>query len=145
MNPKSAREKGKRLEKFIIQQLEETGVDDMASRTPGSGSGKRKGDIWTKIGWTIEAKHEKHPQWWKNIDQAKEQAKRSNFNMDNWVLILNDPRQAEFQSVYAVIDFWKLLELIKLSQNPISKEPDREMKYNLEKLKSICNALLKRL
>ncbi len=73
MNPKSAIQKGKLLEQFVVDQLRHSGLDKQASRTPGSGSGKLKGDIFTKLPIIIECKNTKGFQAKKFWKQAEDQ------------------------------------------------------------------------
>ena len=74
MNPKSAIEKGKRLENHVVDRLRETGLDPKACRSAGSGSGNRdKADIVTSLmvdgeNLGIECKNHSRPKmvvWWK--------------------------------------------------------------------------------
>jgi hypothetical protein len=111
MRPKSAQQKGKRLEKYVSQLIEEIGLGS-ATRTPGSGSGYKKGDVFANIPFILECKNEK--QWhWENIDQAQREAQEGNYFKDKWALIVRDPRYPEFKKVYAVIDLRQFLELLK--------------------------------
>ena len=145
MQPKSAKNKGRRFENYINQQIEECGFG-RAIRTPGSGSGKIKGDSFNSLDFLLEIKNQKNIQWYQCIDQAKIQAVKGNFNRYQWALIVRDPRTPEDNpDIYAVIDFWQLLKLIKDAKQPISKEPDREMKYALQRLVDSAKAVMKRL
>lgn len=61
MNPRSAKAKGKLLERFIEGEFRQSGIDKGAYRTPGSGSGLNKGDVVSpKLNWSIEAKNTKN-------------------------------------------------------------------------------------
>ena len=145
MKAKSRQNKGKRFEKFICQEIEAEGLGK-ATRTPGSGSGKLKSDIFSSLNWSIEAKHQKtiHILDW--IDQAKREAKQGNYDSDKWLLVFNDPKaKPEFSQVYAVLDFWELLKLLKKNSEPRIKAPDRELKWRLENLKNAINKVIKEL
>jgi len=143
MNPKSAHQKGKRLEQYVSKLIEEMGLGS-ATRTPGSGSGYKKGDIFANIPFTLECKNEK--QWhWENIDQAIREAQQSNYFIDKWALIVRDPRYPEFERVYAVIDLGQFLELLKKNSEPLIKEPDRELSYQLKVLKENIKRVLNKL
>ena len=134
MKPKSAIEKGKRFEKFIAHEIELAGFG-LAKREDGSGSGKRKGDIACNLDFLIEAKNHKKLNWWQSIDQSKSQAEIGNFNPDKWMLVVRDPRTPEDNpGVYAMIDFWQMLELLKRSKEPKIKKPDRETAYTIRNL-----------
>jgi Holliday junction resolvase len=113
MKPKSAHNKGKRFENLICQEIEAEGFGK-ARREIGSGSGTRKGDIFANIPFLIEAKNQKKLNWWQSIDQAKKQAEIGNWDRDKWALIVRDPRTPEKKpDIYAVIDFWEFLKLMK--------------------------------
>lgn len=138
---KSAQAKGKRLEKYVAHSIEEAGLG-RATRTPGSGSGLLKGDIFCNIPYTIECKNEK--QWhWQNIDQSVKEAIDGNADRDKWSLIIRDPRYAEFQRVYAVIDFGQFLELLKKDSAPKIKEPDRQTSWHIKNAIQALKQLLK--
>jgi len=145
MTPASAKQKGQRLERFIAEQIRESGLDSNAQRQPLSGAGIHKADINTSIGWTIEAKNQEKLNWHESIDQAKRQAQQANSNPDKWALIVSDPRKPEFQEVYVMIDLWQFLELLKADKAPKSKEPDRIMKYKLDRLKQCLAEVIKEL
>lgn len=142
MKPKSSIEKGKRLEKFVIEQIKEMGLGT-ACRTPGSGNGKIKSDIFSSLDFSLECKNEKNTNFLPNVDQAIGDAIKGNFHKDKWALITRDPRHAEFNRVYVTIDLWEFLELLKKNQEPKVKEPDREMKYKLERLKNAAHDVMK--
>ena len=57
MKPRSAKAKGKLLEKWVAEQLRHSGLDPMARPEIGSGSGTFKGDIATKLPLTFECKN----------------------------------------------------------------------------------------
>jgi len=143
MNPDSAKKKGKRFEKFVNDQIEKMGLG-RAIRTPGSGSGKVKGDSFNNLDFLLECKNEQ--QWhWENIDQAIREAQQSNYYKDKWALIVRDPRKPEFEGVYAVIDLGQFLELLKKNQEPLIKQPDREFMYLLKNLKEIIKKVINKL
>jgi len=136
MKPKSAQEKGKRFEKFVIEQMEQEGLGKSV-RTPGSGSGKIKGDIFNNLDFMFECKNQKKLNWLQSIDQAKDQAVIGNFNSQKWALIVKDARTPETDpEVYAIVDLWQFLQLLKKNQEPKIKAPDREMKWKLANLKN---------
>ena len=143
MTPTSAHQKGKRLENYVNQCIEEMGLG-RAERVPGSGAGKLKGDSFNNLDFLLECKNEK--QWhWENIDQAIKEAQQSNYYKDRWALIVRDPRKPEFEGVYAVIDWRQFLELLKKNQEPLIKDPDREFMYLLKNLKEIIKRVLNKL
>ena len=142
MKPKSNIQKGKRFEEYICQQIEEMGLGT-ARREIGSGSGKRKGDIFADLPFLIEAKNQKSLSWGQSIDQAVQQANVGNENPDKWALIVRDPRYPEFEKTYVVIDFHEFLKLLKKDSSPLIKEPDRQLKYALSRLKESINQVNK--
>ncbi len=137
----SNQEKGDKFVKFVNEQIEEAGLGK-AVATPGSGSGKKKGDSFNPLDFLLECKNEK--QWrWESVDQAKRQAQQGNYYKDKWALIVRDPRYPEFHEVYAVISFWELLILLKKNKEPIIKEPDRAAYYDLKNLENSIKKVLK--
>jgi hypothetical protein len=71
MKIKSARAKGKRLEQKVAS-LWRHKMKDMGIPTPGSGSGKFKGDVYNRY-FTIEAKNQEKVKLWTWWEQAKNQ------------------------------------------------------------------------
>ena len=122
MKSKSAIAKGKRMEEFVNKEIEAMGFGK-SIRTPGSGSGNRfKGDVFNSLPFLLEVKNQKNLHWWKDIAQAKKQAEQGNWNRDKWALIVRDPRTPETNpNVYAVIDFWEFLTLLKKRKRTKSK------------------------
>jgi len=141
MQPKSAQQKGKRLEKYVCEAIEEMGLGK-AVRTPGSGSGKIKGDAFSAVDFTIECKNQKQFHW-QDIDQAKKEAREGNYYKDKWVLVIRDPRKPEFDSVYAMLDLGQFLELLKKNQEPKIKEPDRQVIWHLKNLIQAAKTIIK--
>ena len=148
MKPKAWIEKGKRFEKLIASEIEAEGFG-LARREVGSGSGKRKGDIACNLPFLIEAKNQpsvKITAMLKWIDQAKHQAEIGNWDLRKWALVFRDRRIPEANpEIYAVIDFWEFLHLLKKDKEPIIKEPDKEMKWLLQKAVDILKQIIKRL
>lgn len=146
MQPTSAQNKGKRFAKFCDHQIEEMGLGRTCP-TPGSGSGKLKGDSFNNLPFLLEYKNEKGvPKFWlKNVDQAMRQAEIGNWSRSKWALITRDPRLPEFKGVYATIDFWEFLTLLKRNQEPKVKAPDREMKWKVQTLVNAAKRVIKEL
>jgi len=143
MKPKSAHDKGKRFENIVCQEIEAEGLGKSV-RTPGSGSGKLKGDIFNNLDFMIECKNQKSIQWWQSVDQAQEQARIGNYDSSKWALVVRDPRSPEKNpEIYAMIDFWQFLRLLKTAQQPKIKKPDRETRWHLEQLRSAVNQVIK--
>lgn len=141
MLAKSAKNKGRRFENYINDQIEEMGFGK-AVRTPGSGSGKIKGDSFNSLPFLLECKNHKNVKWWEFIDQSKEQAKIGNKDPYKWALVVRDPRTPEASpDVYAVIDFWELLKLIRGDQESLAAD-NREKVYWVNRAKEDLKKLL---
>ena len=146
MKPTSNIKKGKRFEDQLCQDIEAEGLG-RATRTPGSGSGNRfKGDSFNNLPFLIEAKNQKSIHLLKWIDQTKEAARIGNKWSEKWMLVLRDPRTPEMNpEVYAVVDWYELLKLLKKESEPRVKEPDRQLKWKIQRgvdsLKSILKDL----
>ena len=143
-NPKSAIAKGKRLTNFINQEIENYGFGKAIS-TPGSGCGKLKGDSWNNLPFLLEFKNSQTIHFLQDVDQAIRQAEIGNWAKEKWALILRDPRFPEFERLYATIDFYQFLDLLKRYAEPKIKEPDREMKYLMERVLKDAKEIIKRL
>ena len=143
MKPRSAQNKGKRFEKYISQEIEAEGLG-RSVRTPGSGSGKIKGDLFNNLDFMIECKNQDKYDINRWVDQAKGQAEVGNFNSEKWALIFRDFRTSETSpDVYVMIDLYQFLQLLKKNQEPKMKEPDRDMKWKLVRLRDAINQVVK--
>lgn len=142
MKPEQRKKKGARFERFIAHEIEASGLGK-AGREANSGAGFRKGDIACNLKFLLETKNEKYVNLLPNIDQAKEQAEKGNQWPEKWALISRDPRYPEFEKVYATIDFWQFLELLKREQEPMVKEPDKDMKWKLNRLIESAKSVIK--
>lgn len=125
--------------------IEEMGLGE-AIQTPGSGSGKVKGDSFNALDFLFEFKSERSPEWKGNIKQAKRETIQGNYFKNKWLLIQRDPDtpQANPQA-FAILDYIEFLKLLKKNSEPRIKAPDREMKWLLQKLKDVINQVIKRL
>ena len=143
---KTSVQKGKRFEKWCAEQIEEMGLGK-ASRTPGSGSGTRhKGDILSNIPFLLECKNQESLAWWKSIDQARQQARKGNWDGNKWALIVRDARTPEEATdAYAVIDYHEFLKLLKKDSAPQIKEPDQNLKWKLTRLRQVAQEVIKEL
>jgi len=145
MLSKSRIEKGKRFEKMIAKDIEAEGLG-MARREVGSGSGKKKGDIASNLPFLIEAKNQKTIKMQEWIRQAKEQARIGNYDPQKWALVIRDPATPEDNpEIYATIDFYQFLKLLKKDSEPRIKEPDREIKWKIQRLVESAKAVLREL
>ena len=145
MKPKTAIEKGKRFEKQVAEAIESEGLG-MARRESGSGSGKRKGDIAANLPFLIEAKNQRTVKIQEWIRQAKAQARIGNSNPDKWALVFKEPGSPDCNpEMIVVLDFYQFLDLLKRHSEPRIKEPDRQLKYKLTRLKESINQVIKEL
>ena len=145
MKPKSVQQIGKRFENWGNEMIEEAGLG-RAIRTPGSGSGKIKGDSFNNLDFMIEFKSERNPSWKGNIAQAKRQAEQGNYDSDKWIMVQRDPESPQANpQAFAIIDYIQLLKLLKKNSEPLIKEPDRSLRWDLEKLKNSINNVMRKI
>ena len=145
MLSKSAIEKGKRFEKMIARDIEAEGLG-MARREVGSGSGNKKGDIASNLPFMIEAKNQKTIKVQEWVRQSKEQARIGNYDPQKWALVFRDPATPETNpEVYAIIDFYQFLKLLKKDQEPRIKKQDKEIKWKIQRLVESAKAVLREL
>ena len=142
MNAKSAKNKGNRFENYLIDVFREK-LDSKAQRTYGSGSGLDKQDIrLPQFDIEVEAKNQKTIKlidWW-------EQCKRQEFgNMG--VLVLRNPRKAEFQESLVVLDLYDFIELAKRKNETVEVETNfnPQLKWKVKRLKEAANDVFKEL
>ena len=105
------------------------------------------GDIFCNLPFLLEVKNQKTIHFTDWVDQARDQARIGNYSSDKSCLIIKDPRVAQnnLDGFYATIDLNEFLELLKRIKEPKVKAPDRELKYKLESLKTICGQVIKKL
>ena len=108
MLPKSAKAKGKLLEKWVSEQLRYSGIDKQARPEIGSGSGKFKGDISTKLPLTIECKNTKNFQSKKFIAQAE----KASMGYQESIVVWHPP-QTKMDSSKVMISWQFFMILIK--------------------------------
>ena len=144
MKARSAINKGNRAEEFVCKEIEAMGMG-YAHRETGSGNGLKKGDIFSGLPFLFEVKNHKAVSCLSWIDQAQEQARIGNKDPEKWALVFRDPRLPEFEQMYVTLDFWEFLKLLKKNDQPLIKEPDRQLKYDMERLKIALNQVIKQL
>lgn len=138
---KTAVQKGKLLENFIVEKLRESKVDIHARRTKGSGGYLERGDIWNDLGLNIECKNQKTFQFNKFWSQT---LKDSEMTHTIPVLIWHPPNvPLEKSSVTITLDYF--LELILKNQEPKIKQMDRELRWKLQKLIDVTKSVIKEL
>lgn len=145
MKPKSVKQIGRKFETWGNEMIVEMGLGK-AIRTPGSGSGKIKGDSFSNLDFMIEFKSERRPNWKGNIEQARRQAGQGNYDSDKWIMVQRDPESPQVNpQAFAIIDYIQLLKLLKKNSEPLIKEPDRSLRWDLENLKNSINRVIKKI
>lgn len=145
MKIQSAKQKGKRFENYVAEQIREFGIDPRAGREIGSGNGRAKGDIRTSLDFLIEAKNQKKVSLFQWIRQAQSQSSRGYANKDKWALVIRDPDLPEFEGAVICIDFYQFLSLYKKSMEPKLVNPDRQANWALQNLQQAIKKVQKEL
>ena len=132
MKKRSAKNKGNRFENYLVERLKE--IDMHAKRNVASGAGLDKGDIYCPtLNIIIEAKNQKTVTVTKDFAQLEDEV----FGNNTGVLMLRNPKQAEFKQTFVVMDLEDWLGLqkrllttgqVKDIQEHCSK-PSRELQY----------------
>lgn len=139
MNPKSAIQKGKDLEEFIVGRLRTSGLDERAYRQRGSGNGLHKGDIWNDLGICFEAKNTRNYPGKKTFQQVEREA----MGYQEPVIVWHPPQTAlEASKVIINWDYFEKLLLAKRDEAPRVENPDKALKYSLQRLKAGINDVL---
>ena len=145
MLPRSAIQKGRLLEQFVVQKLRDKGLDLHATRTPGSGNGTHdKADISTSAqvfgrNLGIEAKNQKtlaSPEWWRQTEKLSLLGQEP-------VLVFKFPREHE-ENAKVVIYLDTFLDLVKAAREPKkADEGGRELRYQLRIIKEAAKRILR--
>ena len=136
----SAKNKGRELENWIVSKLRNSGLDPRASRNPGSGSGKQKGDVWNALGLCIEAKNTKKCPGKAEFDQLA----RESMGYGVEVLVWHAPNTS-LEDSRAIVNFNDLIELLKKAHNPTPTDHSRDLKFKIARLKQLANEVAKEL
>jgi hypothetical protein len=97
MKPRSAKNKGYRMECIVRDKIREKGF--YCHRTDGSGSGVERGDLIGTFPLSIEVKNQKRYKIQDWIRQAKQQG-------ENWGLVFRNPETPESNpELYILMDF----------------------------------------
>jgi|GEM_PF-1926827 hypothetical protein len=141
MKPTSTKKKGNRYENYLIEVLRER-LDSKAQRTYGSGNGLDKQDIkLPNFNFEIECKNSskqvKLIEWW-------EQCKRQEYGPTG-VLMIRNPRKAEFQETLVVMGLDEWIELMKKQNETVEVETNfkPELKWKIKRLKDAAQAVFK--
>lgn len=139
MKRSSCKAKGSRFENYLVERLQE--FDSEAKRTYASGAGQDKGDIrMPSLDFNIEAKNAKQVNLVKDFKQAEDQCVSGGIP----VLMIRNPKQAEFNQTFVVMDLEYWLELIN---GNITGETslDPNIKWKVKRLKDYAHELFKEL
>ena len=103
MKPRSAIQKGKRLEQKIASEWRKK-IDGFAVRMAGSGSGYMKGDVYNKL-FSIEAKNQEKVKLWEWWEQTRSQVQ---FNKPPVLMI-----SGNYRPILVCMDLNDWLDLVK--------------------------------
>jgi hypothetical protein len=143
MNPRSVQQIGKKFANWCNDQYEQMGLG-IAANTPGSGSGKKKGDSYNAGQFLMEFKSERNPSWKGNIAQARRQAQQGNYDHDKWLLVQRDPATPQNNpQAFAILDYIEFLKLLKRNAEPMVKEPDRDARRRIERAQTATKSVMK--
>lgn len=140
MKPKSAGAKGKRFESFLLDYFRQ-GADANTYIPKGSGSGVEKCDlVIPQHTISAEVKNQKTIkliEWWEKL-------KSQVFN-DYPVLIIRNPRKAEFEDTLVVLSLEHFNELLQTSQGSVEVEPKLtyQQRSALNSMKIAASRILK--
>jgi hypothetical protein len=135
----NTRQKGRQLVLEVIRILkDEYNID--CHETVGSGSGTReKGDIRVPaLNLVIEAKKQKQV----SMASWATQSEKEGLGYNKTALAWQIPQTPHIR---IDIDVCYFAELLQRAEEPKVKEPDREMKFDLERLKTLCLKIGKQL
>ena len=137
MKRSSCKAKGSRFENYLVERLQE--VDSETKRNYASGAGIDKGDIrMPSLDFNIEAKNAKQVNLVKDFKQSEDQCVSGGIP----VLMIRNPKQAEFNQTYVVMDLENWLELV---DDKIVGETslDPNIKWKVKRLKDYAHELFK--
>jgi len=129
---KNPKKKGNLGENKFFKWLRKENIDKTAMRNPSSGAGTYKSDVINSLDINFEVKTVKRL----NLQEAWKQSSRD-ADMSQatpYVVIHFDGMPDDMWLI--VIDNWTWADMFKKGQEPKSKEPDRQMRYDLQNLKN---------
>jgi len=135
----NSKRKGNQGERRFAKFLRERGLDKNAWRNYGSGSTSYKSDVVNKLGYNFEVKVGKHFSLPATLKQTNRDADMSH-TIPSIPFHLDGMRDDEW---WIILDAYEWADLLKRSQEPKIKEPDRAMEWDLIKLKNAINKVLK--
>jgi hypothetical protein len=144
MKAKSAKNKGNRYENHLIEVLRSQ-LDEKAQRTYGSGAGLDKNDVvLPQFDIEIEAKNQKTL---KILDWMEQTQSQQNKSGRTSVMVFRNPRKAEFQESFVVMDLYDWIELVKKQKDQVEviNNQDPQLKWKIKRLKDAANDVFKEL
>jgi Holliday junction resolvase len=135
----NSKQKGNQGERDWAKFLREQNLDKRAWRNYGSGSTTYKSDVVNKLDYNFEVKCVKHLNLGKAIKQTKRDAEMSG-TKPSVIMHLDGMKDGEW---WILIDAYEWANLIKRNEEPKIKEPDRELKYELIRLKNSIQKIIK--
>ena len=143
MKSKSAKSKGTRFERFLVDIFRET-LDKDTHRQPASGAGLEKGDVRIPaFNIEIEAKNQSNIHLIRDWEQTKSQRTTGN----KAFLAIRNPKEPEFEETLIIMDVNDFIELIKGTTGEISiiSNKDNNLLYWSKMLKDTCQKVIKEL
>lgn len=128
MKAKSAKQKGKELERWWLNEI--LGVYPDAKIQPGSGTGKRKSDV-VFGNWSSECKNEKRLRFRRAAEQIRKDAMGYRLESIIW-----HPPFRPLEDSVAIIPATEFKRLLKIEKDNLGREiilDKYEIKNNLEK------------
>lgn len=139
MQIKSAKNKGRELENFIVQLLRESGLDSRASRNPGSGSGNRqKGDVWNALGLCIEAKNTVKAPGKAEFDQVRREAGPYETEVIVW-----HPPKLPLDDSKVILNIHDFIELLKKGRDPKTEKTSPNLAFKMRRARQSLQEVLK--
>lgn len=141
MKARSAKNKGDRFENYLVERFKE--VDTKTQRTYGSGAGLDKNDIrLPQYDIEVEAKNAAVVHLTKDFEQLERQTTGGNLG----ILAIRNPKKAEFQQTYIVLDLEDFLEMLKEKSNfDVEVQLDPNLKWKIKRLKDSAQEVIKEL
>ena len=136
----NTRQKGRAFVLKIIEKLRE-GLDNSTYEVSGSGAGLDKGDIRIpSIDLIIEAKDQKQPQ----IANWVKQSDREGLGYSKTALMWRHPDSPSYDpDVRVDMSLDLFIELAKRYREPLIKEPDRQINWDIKNLVQSAKRVIK--
>ena len=141
MPVKNTRQKGRKLVVQSLQTIHQYFSDGY--EVNGSGAGLEKGDIRIpSVDLVIEVKNHKQI----NMAHWVRQSEREGLGYNRTALLWKTPESPQDDPAMRIdIDIRYFLDLLKRSQEPKIKTPDRELKWEIKKLIQSAKQVIKKL